>query len=84
METTASAPTLPPPPTAHPAHPAPPADARRIAEQLTAELQVTFAAQGFWLETKGTELGGRTYVDVSELREETATRLIDALRGWLV
>jgi hypothetical protein len=62
--------------------PSAPTDARRIAAQLVADPRVTFAAKGFWPETKGAGRGSRAYVDVSPLGRETAARMIDCFRGW--
>lgn len=81
METTALAP-LPPLPIPLPTSALAPCDAGRIAKQLATEPQVTLVSQGSWPEMKGVRRGGRAYVDVPTLRDETAARLVDRLRGW--
>lgn len=62
--------------------PTQPFDTDGIGHELSGERQVTFGAQGFWLETKRETLGGHAYVDVSPLLEETAERILSGLRRW--
>jgi hypothetical protein len=59
------------------------ADARRIGDQVAAELQLGFAGAGFWIAASGAApMGGRAYVSIAPVRADVAARLIDRLREW--
>ncbi|TKA08383.1 hypothetical protein [Actinacidiphila oryziradicis] len=58
-------------------------DARRIGDHVAAELQLTFAEAGFWLEARGAvPISVRAYVDIAPIPAEVAARLIERVREW--